>query len=63
MFSEHKDATMFVDDFADKCAHYTYKKQLLHQHPCLVDLGDKKIRVFKTRLTPRPNVPAELFHD
>jgi hypothetical protein len=62
MFSEHKAATTFVGNFADKCAHYTYKKQL-YTSVLVVDLADKKIQVFKTRLTPKPNVPAELFPD
>ena len=60
MFSEHKSATTFVGKFAEKCAHYTYKKQL-YTSVLVVDLADNKIQVFKTRMTPKPKVPVELF--
>ena len=60
MFSEHDAATTFVGNFANKCAHYTYKKQL-YTSVLVADLADKKIQVFKTRFTPKLNVPTGLF--
>jgi hypothetical protein len=59
-FSTHVIAKTFIDNFANKCAHYTYRKQL-HTAVLAVDLEDEAIELFKTRLSVKPNVPDALF--